>query len=40
MVFYVILAPTIPKEDDVTVILEPEPSPQGPEEPPAPTGEM
>jgi hypothetical protein len=30
----VILVPTIPKEDDVTVILEPEPSPQVPEEPP------
>lgn len=30
-----ILAPTIPKEDDVAVILEPEPSPRVPEESPA-----
>jgi hypothetical protein len=34
-VFSVILAPTIPKEDDVPMILEPEPSPQVPEELPA-----
>lgn len=45
MVFLVTLAPTIPKEDDVPVILEPEPSPRVPEEPPAtvrpvPTGMM
>jgi hypothetical protein len=35
VVFLVILAPTIPKDDDVAVILEPEPSPRVPEEPPA-----
>lgn len=40
MVFRVILAPTIPKDDDDMVILEPEPSPRGPEEPPALTGVM
>lgn len=45
LVFLLILAPTIPKEDDVAVILEPEPSPRAPEESPAtvrpvPTGKM
>jgi hypothetical protein len=45
VVFLAILAPTIPKEGDVPVILEPEPSPQVPEETPAtvrpvPTGMM
>jgi hypothetical protein len=45
IVFLVILAPTIPKEDDLPIVPEPHPTPSVPEEPvtslkPVPTGMM